>query len=137
VEPPSYQAASRPWLQSVAVGSNWTGSWLIIPGGGARRHHQRTRSAWLPAGQSCDSEPAALCSMLCGLYSALSHQVAPQHTNFMLVWSYLQVRWYSFQFIMAQLVDELSDMHNAMVRARILPRCMQKPCVSPCNCIPP
>ena len=28
----------------------------------------------------------------------------------------MQVRWYSFQFVLAQLVDELSDMHNAIVR---------------------
>lgn len=28
----------------------------------------------------------------------------------------VQVRWYSFQFVLAQLVDELSDMHNAIVR---------------------
>ena len=36
----------------------------------------------------------------------------------------VQVRWYSFQFVLAQLVDELSDMHNAIVRTcACLPDC--------------
>lgn len=45
----------------------------------------------------------------------------------------MQVRWYSFQFILAQLTDELSDMHNAMVRLCHL--CDPAACCNPAICL--
>lgn len=42
-----------------------------------------------------------------------------------------QVRWFSFQFVLAQLADELSDMHNAMGRLLVrFPQTAEDPSAS-------